>query len=41
MKHSFLKMVVLAFIALGFVACGDDSASGDDKDKIMRKANNE
>ncbi|MGX3010048.1 hypothetical protein ACWIUD_00590 [Helicobacter sp. 23-1044] len=22
MKHSFLKMVALAFIALGFVACG-------------------
>lgn len=23
MKHSFLKMAVLAFIALGFVACGE------------------
>ena len=31
MRHSFLKMVVLAFMALGLVACGDASASSNDK----------
>lgn len=36
MRHSFLKMVALAFIALGFVACGDDSAKGDSQSKQNR-----
>ena len=28
MRHSFLKMATLAFIALGFVACESDSVGG-------------
>ena len=36
MRHSFLKMATLAFIALGFVACESDSVGGIKKPLVYK-----
>lgn len=41
MKHLFLKMAVLAFIALGFVACDSDSVGGIKKPLVYKNFDNQ